>query len=159
MLRIVIEAITIRPVDVPERTIHIEMQWSSGVVDERSVPRIRIRRISKEAIALIHALAALGMGDEAMAEKFNEEKLTTGHHGRWTVQAVKRIRLEHTSTRRAPNAHARQPLPDRRPDGRNSVRGAMKWFDVNSDKVRRWIKRGMVEPCAKTSTGAMASGG
>ena len=145
MLRIVIEAITVRPVDVPERKTHIEVQWSSGAVDELSVPRIRTRRTSKEAIERIRELAALGMGDEAMAEKLNEEKLTTGHHRRWTVHAVKRIRLEHTSTRRAPNAHARQPLPDRHPDGRYSVRGAMKRFGVNSDKVRRWIKRGMVE--------------
>ena len=39
----------------------------------------------------------------------------------------------------------RQPMPEQRPDGRYSVRGAMKRFGVNADKVRRWIKRGMVE--------------
>ena len=69
----------------------------------------------------------------------------TGQLRSWTTDAVKRVRLEHTSVRRAPNADARQPLPDRHPDGRYSIRGAMKRFGVNSDKVRRWIKRGLVE--------------
>lgn len=145
MLRIVIEAITIRPVEVPERQTHIEVQWSSGAVDELFVPRIRTRRVSNKCIERIRELVALGMGDEAIAERLNEENFTTGHHRPWTTSAVKRMRLEHTSTRRAPNADARQPLPDRHPDGRYSVRGAMKRFGVNSDKVRRWIKRGLVE--------------
>ena len=84
------------------------------------------------------------MADERVAQRLNEEHFTTGHGQCWSASAVKRIRLEHTATRRPPNAGARQPLPDRHPDGRYSVRGAMKRFGVNEDKVRNWIKRGMV---------------
>ena len=36
-------------------------------------------------------------------------------------------------------------VSDQHPDGRYSVRGAMKRFGVQTDKVRRWIKRGMVQ--------------
>ena len=122
------------------------MQWSSGAVDELSIPQIRSRRASDEAIERIRELAAQGMGGERIAQSLNEEHFTTGHDRRWNAPAVKRIRLEHTSTRRVPNAGARQPLPDRHPDERYSVRGAMKRFGVNSDKVRNWIQRGMVEP-------------
>ena len=34
MLRIVIEAVTVQPVDVPERKTLIQVQWSSGAVDD-----------------------------------------------------------------------------------------------------------------------------
>jgi len=145
MLRIVIEAITIRPVDVPERQTRIQVQWSSGAVDELLAPRIRVRRVSTKCIERIRELVALGMRDGTIAQRLNEENFTTGHDRRWTASAVKRMRIEHTSTRRAPKSDARQPLPDRHPDGRYSVRGAMKRFGVSSDKVRRWIKRGLVE--------------
>ena len=144
MLRIAIEAVTIRPVDVPKRSTQIQVQWASGAVDELCIPRIRTRRASDEAMERIRELAALGMADERVAQRLNEEHFTTGHGQCWRASAVKRIRLEHTATRRPPNAGARQPLPDRHPDGRYSVRGAMKRFGVNEDKVRNWIKRGMV---------------
>lgn len=146
MLRIAIEAITIHPIDVPERKTQVQVQWSSGAVDELTIPRMRYRYTSEEAIARIRELVALGMRDEAMAERLNEEKLVTGQLRPWTTGAVKKVRLEHTSIKwRARDADNRQPLPDRHPDGRYSVRGAMKRFGVNSDKVRRWIKRGMVD--------------
>jgi hypothetical protein len=145
MLRIVIEAITISPIDVPERKSHLQVQWSSGAVDELTIPRVRIRRTSIEAIERIRELAALGMTDDAVAQQLNDEMLVTGTKCPWTAGTVRHVRMQHTSIRRAPNRDARQPLPDRHPDGRYSIRGAMKRFGVNSDKVRRWIKRGMVD--------------
>lgn len=145
MLRIVIEAITIRPIDVPERKTHIGVQWSSGAVDELTIPRTRYRRTPTEAIERICELAARGITDETVAHQLNEEKLKTGQNRTWSARAVRRVRLSHTSIRRAPNADARQPLPDRHPDGRYSIRGASKRFGVNIDKVRRWIKRGLVD--------------
>ncbi len=145
MLRIAIEAITIRPVEVPQRSTHIQVQWASGAIDELWIPRIRTHRASDEAIARIRELAAQGLEDKRMTEILNEEQFTTGLGRRWSVSAVKRMRLNHTTIRRPPNAGNRQPLPDRHPDGRYSVRGAMKRFGVNEDKVRHWIKRGMVK--------------
>lgn len=145
MLRIVIEAITIRPIDVPERLTHVHVQWTSGAVDELTVARRRTRRTPSEAVKRIRDLAALGMQDESIAAQLNDAKLATGTHRPWTANTVKKVRLQYTSIRRAPNRDARQPLPDRRPDGRYSIRGAMKRFGVHADKVRRWIKRGMVD--------------
>jgi len=145
MLRIVIEAITIRPIEVPTRQTHIEVQWSSGAVDELTVERIRVRRVSQTALNQLRELAELGETDEVIAEQLNNEQLVTGNLVPWTTEAVKRARLRYTSIRRAPKHDSRQQLPERHPDGRYSVRGAMKRFGVTSDKVRRWIKRGMVE--------------
>jgi uncharacterized protein YndB with AHSA1/START domain len=51
MLRLAIEAVAVNPVDVPRRSTRIKVQWTSGAVDERMVPRLhkgeyrkRIRR-------------------------------------------------------------------------------------------------------------------
>jgi hypothetical protein len=145
MLRLAIEIITIAPIDVPERRTHIQVQWKSGAVDELTVARYRTTRTPREAIDRIGELAARGMQDAAVAERLNAEKLVTGTLRPWTASSVKHMRLEHTSIRKSPNRDARKPLPDRHPDGRYSITGAMKRFDVNEDKVRRWIKRGLVD--------------
>jgi DNA invertase Pin-like site-specific DNA recombinase len=145
MLRLAIEVISIAPLDVPERCTHIQVQWKSGAVDELTVARNRTTRTPREAIDRIEELAAGGMQDTAVAAQLNAEKLVTGTLRPWTADSVKKARLEHTSIRKAPRRDARKPLPDRHPDGRYSVTGAMKRFDVNSDKVRRWIKRGLVD--------------
>lgn len=145
MLRIVIEAITICPIDVPERKTHIKVQWSSGAVDELTVPRLRYLYTSKEAIARICELSAIETEDANIAAQLNEEKFVTGQNRAWNVSAVKRIRLAHTSVRRTQNNRARRALPERHPDGRYSVRGVVERFGVNEEKVRRWIRRGMVE--------------
>jgi hypothetical protein len=145
MLRLAIDVITIAPIDVPERRTRIQVQWKSGAVDELTAARNRFTRTSCEAIDRIEELAAGGMQDAAVAEQLNEEKLVTGTLTSWTAYKVKKVRLAHTSVRRGPNRDTRKPLPDRHPDGRYSVTGAMKRFDVNGDKVRRWIKRRMVE--------------
>ncbi len=145
MLRIAIEAITIRPIDVPERKTHIHVQWSSGAVDELTVPRMRYRCAPKAAVERIRELAALGMRDQKLAEQLNEEQIVTAHHRPWNAQAVTRVRLEQTSIRRTPEANTRQRLPDRHPDGRYSIRGVMKRYGVSHNTVRRWIQRGLVE--------------
>jgi len=145
MLRLAIEVITITPIDVPERLTHMQVQWKGGAVDELNVARPRTTRTTREAIDRIGELAGLGMQDAAIAAQLNAEKLVTGTLRPWTADSVKKVRLEHTSIRKAPRRDARKPLPDRHPDGRYSICGAMKRFGVNSDKVRRWIKRGLVD--------------
>lgn len=145
MLRLAIDIITIAPIDVPERRTRIRVQWHSGAVDELTAMRNRSRRTSREAIDRIEELTAGGMQDAAVAEQLNKEKLVTGTLTPWTAYKVKKVRLGHTSVRRDSNRETRKRLPDRHSDGRYSVTGAMKRFDVNGDKVRRWIKRGMVE--------------
>lgn len=145
MLRLAIDVITIAPIEVPERRTRIQVQWKSGAVDELTALRNRSSRTSREAIGRIEELAASGMLDAAVAKQLNEEKFVTGALRSWTAYRVKKVRLGYTSVRRGPNREVRKPLPDRHPDGRYSVTGAMKRFDVTDDKVRRWIKRGLVE--------------
>ena len=145
MLRIAIEAITIRPIDVPDRQTFIRVQWTSGAIDELSIPRTRYRHTPKAAIERVEELASQGLADRDVAKQLNDEGLKTGHQRAWTAHAVRRVRTAHTSINHGPRIDARSPLPDRYPDGRYSIVGAAKRFGVTSHKVRSWIRRGLVD--------------
>ena len=148
MLRIAIEVVAIRPIDVPERLTHIRVQWRSGAVDELSAPRpsqADQRRTSSAAVDRIRELAALGLHDEVIAERLNGESLVTGAGQSWIGQAVKRVRLAQAILRVAATRPTRLPVPDRHPDGRYSICGVAKRFGVSEMVVYRWIKCGIVQ--------------
>jgi hypothetical protein len=148
MLRLVIEAVAIRPVEVPERLTQIEVQWQSGAVDKLTVPRPASgdwSRTSSEAIERVRELAGLGLIDRAIADKLNAERVASGSGKAWTAGAVKHLRLKHQIFGRGREASRRAPLPDRHPDGRYSMPGAKKRFAVSQRQLNRWIDRGMVQ--------------
>ncbi|MDY0001521.1 MAG: recombinase family protein [Polyangia bacterium] len=147
MLRLVIEAISIHPLDVPRRETLIKVQWQSGVVTElRAVRpgRHDCNTASAESIFQLRQMAAAGLRDEEIAAQLNEAGLQSGTGSSWTVPAVQWARRCYGIERLAPDAPRRLPLPDRHPDGRYSVAGAARRFGVTRESVRGWIKRGLV---------------
>jgi len=148
MLRLVIEAIAIEPIEVPSRQTNIRVQWKSGAISELTVSRPGRRdatRTSDQAATRIAELAAAGLRDEQIAEGLNAEGLVTGVGKRWNTVAVRWARGRHRILLTAPDLPRSHPLPDRHPDGRYSIRGAVQRFDVSDGVVRRWIRRGLVE--------------
>src|SRR5262245_49569797 len=70
MLRLVIEAVALHPVDVPRRSTRIRVQWTSGAVDELAIPRLQkgeYRANAPAAIQRIAELAAAGVRDDEIA--------------------------------------------------------------------------------------------
>jgi DNA invertase Pin-like site-specific DNA recombinase len=147
MLRLVIDAIALTPVDVPARATRVQVQWRSGVVSELQVARPDRRVAGKPAastLARLRELAAAGLHDEAIATQLNAAGLTTGAMKPWTAWAVKWARRRAQIPRTAPDRPRSLPLPDRHPDGRYSVGGAAKRFGVSTEVVRRWLQEGLV---------------
>jgi len=148
MLRIVIEAVAISPIDVPQRLTHIRVQWRSGAVDELTADRpngAEWSRTADRVVARIRELTALGLFDDDIAERLRAEKLKSGSGRPWTASAVKHVRAEHTIVRTTHKPRGQAPLPDRHCDGRYSVRGTMSRFGVSERQVSRWIELGMVQ--------------
>jgi hypothetical protein len=145
MLRIVIEAIAIHPIDVPQRLTQIRVQWKSGAVDELTITRPDYNRTPSSAIERIRQLASLGLFDHVIATKLNAEGVRSGSGHAWTTSAVKHARLNHKIFCAAPVMPRRDPLPDRHPDGRYSTRGAMKRFGVSHRQLMRWVESGMAK--------------
>jgi DNA invertase Pin-like site-specific DNA recombinase len=148
MLRLVIEAVAIRPIDVPQRLTQIRVQWKTGAVDELTADRpsgADHNRTSIAAVERIRELATLQLVDRVIAERLNAEGVKSGSGRDWTASSVKHVRLEHKIARSMAVPRRRHRLPDRHPDGRYSMRGAMKRFAVSQHQVMRWVERGMLQ--------------
>ena len=148
MLRLVIESISLSPMEVPRRATLVKVAWQSGVVSEIEVPRPdrrEVLRTPRVAVERLRALAAGGRHDEEIAEILNAEGMRTGRGLPWNTWAVRWTRKRARIGRVAPDRRRRALLPDRYPDGRYSVAGAAKRFGVGLDMVRAWIKRGLVK--------------
>jgi hypothetical protein len=148
MLRLVIEAIGIHPVDVPKRVTALRVQWKSGQITELDVPRLDRKQRSRTpapAADRLRELANKGLRDEQIADALNAEDFVTGKGRMWTRDAVKWARGAEDIERHYPDLPRRARLPSRHPDGRYSVRGAAERFDVSVGQIRCWIKRGLVD--------------
>lgn len=147
MLRLVIEAISLFPVDVPRRAAQVRVQWQSGAVSELKVLRPNERgrwQTSAETIERIRELAHAGQGDEEIAQTLNAEGHATVEGKAWRKEAVSWARRRTRIPRVAPDAPRRLPLPERFPDGRYSVPGVANRFAVSVAAVHTWLRRGLV---------------
>jgi len=147
MMRLVIEAISLSPIEVPRRATRIKVAWQSGTVTEIEVPRPHRRdlfRTPPPAVERMRALAAAGRHDEEIAEILNADGMRTGRGLAWNTWAVRWTRKKERICRVAPDRPRRELLPDQFPDGRYSVAGAAKRFGVTMDVIRAWVRRGLV---------------
>ncbi len=147
MLRLVIEAVSLRAVEVPRRETLMRVAWKSGAVSELHVPRPTIRDListPEAALARLRELAAAGVHDRQIAERLDAEGFITGMGKRWNLDGVRNMRSRHQIPSNAPRTPPCEPVPDRRQDGCFSVRGAAHHFGVHIDVIRRWISKGAV---------------
>jgi hypothetical protein len=147
MLRLVIEAVSLRAVEVPRRETLVRIAWKSSAVTELRVPRPTIREListPEAALARLRELAAAGVHDRQIAERLDAEGFVTGMRKRWNLDTVRNMRSRHEIARTAPSLPTATPVPDRRQDGSYSVVGAARHFGVGKDVIRRWIYAGAV---------------
>ena len=147
MLRLVIEAIAVNPIDVPKRTTRIRLQWTSGVVSELTIARPgrgEYRAHSDDSLQRLGELASAGLHDDEIARQLDDEGLGTGSGLPWTEERVRQARRARGIERVAPDRPRMLPLPHQHPDGRFSVPGAVARFGVSEGIVRRWIAKGFV---------------
>jgi DNA invertase Pin-like site-specific DNA recombinase len=143
MLRLVIEAITLEPIDLPRPMTRVRVQWRSGVVDERFVDRPRYNATSTTLIEKIRELAAACLDDDQIAARFNADGVLTQRQRTWTAPAVAKHRHKY-GIAVAPKPR-NKTLPDRHPTtGRLSIPGAARRFGVPKYTIRNWIRSGMV---------------
>jgi hypothetical protein len=155
MLRIAIEAISLRRVEVPRRSTLLHIAWKSGQVIEIEVPRphrTQRLRTQPDVVHRLRELAAAGLRDEQIADALRAEGAVTGKGKSWTPWAVKWARRKEGIERRCPDLPRRPPLPERHPDGRYSVRGAAKALGITVTQVRSRMARGFLD-CVQSSFG------
>lgn len=143
MLRLVIEAVTLEPIDLPAPSTRVRVQWRSGVVDERFVERPAGGATPTSVVDRIRAMIAAGLHDDEIAARLNDDQITTTKHLPWTAGAVMHVRHNHQIAKRRRKTSA--ALPDRHPvTGRYSTPGAARRFGVDYHTVKNWIRSGLV---------------
>jgi len=141
MLRIVIEAITLEPIDIPSAT-RVRLQWTSGVVDEKLVERPRRGATPTSIVERIRGLVAQGLTDEEIAARLNQENLVSMKGRAWTTSAVGKQRRLHAIA--GNSKHRNKQLPDIHPQsGRYSLPGIARRFGVAKHVVKNWIRAGL----------------
>ena len=146
MLRLVIEAISITPIDVPKRATRIRVAWTSGASTQLDAPRPPLHmRTPRGARERAFELASSGLTNAQIADQLNAEGMQTGAGRTWTATAVgwarQRRGQDHPGVA---DGGTRVILPDQDASGRYSVPGAARCFGVSRTTVRGWIADGVV---------------
>jgi len=153
LLRMLVEEVTLTPLDEPELMTRVQVLWSTGAVSEFEVPRAGRSRGTATSPATVEVLRELfeaGSGDPEIATELNRRGLRTGADRPWEEASVRRIRYamdwhrEATRSRRA---------PDRNEDGLYSIRGVAAELDVIPGAVYHWVLRGLLVPTVRGGPG------
>lgn len=147
LLRLLVQEITLTPVDVPQRMTRIQILWRSGAVTDAAAERRRHFNptAAPEAIvAEIRMRVADGWSDRAIAQDFNRRGVVSSKGLAWNKQSVRGVRKRRNihSLRASPE----KGWPAQRPDGLLSLRGLAKHFGVTSRRIRHWMDVGLVRP-------------
>jgi hypothetical protein len=148
MLRVVIEAISAKPIDVPARMTRLRVQWKSGNVSEVNVERPGSggrHRHSPQSVERLRELVGQGHHDDEVADQLNREGLPTGTGLEWNGERVLAARRNYQIPRVAKDRQRMPPLPAQDPQGRYSVPGAESLLGVGRGTIYRWIQEGLLK--------------
>ena len=146
LLRILVQEVTLTPIDLPERRTRVQVLWESGAVTEYSIERSRYQSRTKAQTPLaaedaIRRHVAHGLYDDQLAVELNREGLRTRTGRAWTQRAVLRVR-QRLGIVRPTATPIRKPLPNQRADGLYSTRGVAERFGVARNTVTSWVRSG-----------------
>ncbi len=143
MLRLVIEAVSLEPIDLPTPSTRVRIQWTSGAVDERLVERPPSGGTPASVLSRIQAMLDENLDNDQIAARLNDAGVPTAKRKRWTASAVQHTRHSYGLQRK--QRLRRTVLPDRHPEtGRYSMPGAARRFGVTRETIRSWVKRGLI---------------
>lgn len=147
LLRMLVQEVTLSPVDVPTRATRVQVLWQTGAVTELTVARLdkhTARATPLEAVDIIRTMIQTNNTDTDIATTLNSRKLRTEVGQPWSAMSVRWARGHH----RIQRPHSSLPgerLPDRRADGLYSVHGVAARMGVTDHIVRYWIEKGWLE--------------
>jgi hypothetical protein len=151
LLRMVVQEVSLSPVEVPERMTRVRLLWRTGAVNDFTVPRPLLPRATPpKATALVRTLLAEGKSDIEIADILNQRGLRTGLGRTWDVPSVRRARYEQGLLRSRDNARS---TVLRRADGLYSLRGVAERLEVAPGTARYWFRKGWLQLVEGGGTG------
>lgn len=151
LLRVLIEVVTLTPIDVPRRTTRVQLQWCTGAITDMLVERPLtnpVHAAPAEAVEQIRVGVDRRLSDEEIATRLNAAGMTTASGAPWTaggVGGVRKRRGLHSPYK--PGTGRR--VPPVGPDGLLSTRCLAQRFGVTESQVRRWVGSGAIQPAER----------
>lgn len=144
MFRLVVQMISLEPVDLPRRGTRVRIQWMSGAVDEHIIDRPvngTARKLATRIQELLNSNEELD--NRQIAKRLNDEGSVTAKRMRWTEDAVQHVRNTYGLQR--PRRLHRSALPDRHPEtGQYSIPGAARRLGLTTKVLRGLVARGVI---------------
>lgn len=153
LLRMLVQQVTLTPIDTPQRLTRIQVLWCTGAVSDFTIPRPRQATAwtrTEEALALIRTLVSRKQTSAEIAEALNRHGLTNNRGEPWRESAVQALRYRHGLPHEGPS---RSRMPNRRSDGLYSKRGVAARLDVTEGVVDYWLRQGWLRPIGHSSRG------
>lgn len=147
LLRLLIQRVTLSPVEEPERSTRIQVLWQTGALSELCVGRPSpqtARSTPAVVVERVRALYPQTRTDKELAFLLNEEGRETGSKKPWTRGTVRYVR-EKLGLRRGEECPQSVRRPDRRADGLYSRHGVSARLGIGERTVRDWHKRGLLQ--------------
>jgi DNA invertase Pin-like site-specific DNA recombinase len=144
LLRMLVQEVTLVPVEIPKRATLIRILWKTKAVSEITIERpskLTAQSTSKEALVLLRSLFEKQLSDEAIAVKLNDRGMRTGRDQPWDAASVQRIRGTYGWRRSSPRA---RHVPNQRADGLYSVHGIAAELNVTPGVVQYWARKGLL---------------
>jgi hypothetical protein len=148
-----IQEVTLVPVEIPKRATLIRILWKTNAVSEITIERpskLTVQSTSKEALLLLRSLFEKQLSDEAIAVELNDRGLRTGKNQPWDATSVQRIRGTYGWRRSSPKA---RHVPNQRADGLYSTHGIAAELNVTPGVVQYWARKGLLPTVEKGGRG------
>lgn len=157
LLRVLIEVVTLTPIDVPRRATRVQLQWCTGAATEMLVERPRTNpahAAPAEAVERIRAGVERRLSDEEISVSLNAEGIASASGAKWTTEGVRSVRKRRgIQSPYKPGGGRRVPLVG--PDGLLSTRALAQQFGVTESQVRRWVGSGDIKPAERGRRGPL----
>jgi DNA invertase Pin-like site-specific DNA recombinase len=153
LLRMLIQEVTLVPVEIPKRATLIRILWKTEAVSEITIERpskLTAQATSNEVLLLLRSLFEKQLSDEVIATKLNDRGMRTARDKQWTATSVQRIRSTYGWRRTSPKA---RHVPNQRADGLYSTHGIAAEFNVTPGVVQYWASKGLLPTVEKGGRG------
>jgi DNA invertase Pin-like site-specific DNA recombinase len=147
LLRMLIQHVSLSPVDVPTRQTRVRILWVTGATTEVAVPRPTSAQASgvtsDQVREAVRRLFDEGLSDAQIAARLNASKMLPPRAADWTSETVRRTR---SLLRLLRENHPKRRTELRRDDGLYSTAGVAKLLRIPPERVHVWRAQGHIKP-------------
>lgn len=154
IVRLLIEAVTLSPIDIPRRMSRVQILWATGATSELHVarPAFGSGEISSDTLRALQRMTLDGKTDAEIAADLNQQGVACPIARRgeleWTESRVRMVRYRRGLARKRGTRSDDRPILQRE-DGMFSSYGVADVLGITVHMVDEWIAQGHIVPTVR----------